>query len=159
MNWRVVILSSLMPFAGTGLIAQQFGSQQSVLTVDPDQPTNGFGPPSIFLRGCGSSGWRPGSSRRRGGGLRVDSRRFLAFEGGSYDNGRKRNDGDEPHPKGHDRGLDGAAYCRFSSGWLFGAGAASSQLSTRNYLVAAVLAFGRPLGGGLDDLDDLSRWY
>jgi hypothetical protein len=56
-------------------------------------------------------------------GLRVDSRHFPAFAEGSWDNGRKRNDGDQPNPKGHDRGLDGAAYFRFASGWYFGAGA------------------------------------
>jgi hypothetical protein len=126
MNWRVVILSSLMPFAETSLIAQQFGSQPSVPTVDPDQQPNGLVPRPFFYAGAGLVGGGP--------------RRFLSFAEGSYDNGRKTNDGDQPNLKGHDRGLDGAAYFFGSVLW----GRSFLEPAVHNKLPGrAFLAFGR----------------
>jgi hypothetical protein len=82
-----------------------------------------------------------------GAGFRIDSTHILANFEGSYDNGHKVNDNDQPNPKGHDRGLSGSAYYRFSSGWFFGAGERWSQLSTTNYTKAG----SRPtFGGGKD---------
>lgn len=82
-----------------------------------------------------------------GAGLRIDSRRFLVNFEGTYDNGHKVNDNDQPNPKGHDKGLVGQAYYRLSSGWFFGAGGRWSQLSTTNYTKTNA----RPtFGGGKD---------
>jgi hypothetical protein len=82
-----------------------------------------------------------------GAGLRIDSQRFLVNAEGSYDNGHKTKDNDQPNPKGRDRGLVGQAYYRLSSGWFFGAGARWSQLSTTNYTKSG----SRPtFGGGWD---------
>jgi hypothetical protein len=149
MNWRAAILLSLMLFAGTGLVAQQFVSQPpAAQTVDPDQQPHALVPRPFVYAGAGlmGGGYAP-LAVQGGGGLRVDSARFLAFAEGSYDNGHKTNDGDQPNPKGHDRGLDGAAYFRFSSGWYLGAGASWSQLSTTNYTKGGW----RPtFGGGKD---------
>lgn len=82
-----------------------------------------------------------------GAGLRIDSRRLLLDTNASYDNGRKTNDNDQPNPKGRDRGLNGSAYYRLSSGWSFGAGARWSELSTTNYHKSAW----RPVFGGSKD--------
>ena len=56
MNRGVVIPSFLMPFAGTSLIAQQFGSQQSFPTRDPDQQPNDLVPRPFFYPGAGPVG-------------------------------------------------------------------------------------------------------
>jgi hypothetical protein len=82
MNWGAVILSFLMPFAGTSLIAQQFGSQQSVPTRDPDQQPNGL--VLLHFSTRARDLWveaRLLSQYRRE--LRVDSRHFPAFAEGS----------------------------------------------------------------------------
>jgi hypothetical protein len=82
-----------------------------------------------------------------GAGVRIDSRYFLLDASGSYDNGHKTNDNDQPNPSGHDRGLDGTAYVRLYRGWFFGGGFRWSQLSTTNYAKSG----SRPtFGGGRD---------
>jgi hypothetical protein len=82
-----------------------------------------------------------------GVGLRIDARRLLMNFEGSYDNGHKVNDNDQPNPKGHDRGLAGSVYYRLSSGWFLGAGGRWSQLSTTKYTKTGA----RPtFGGGKD---------
>ena len=82
-----------------------------------------------------------------GVGFQIDSRRFLMDASAYYDNGHKTNDGVQPNPKGHDRGLIGSAYYRLPSNWFFGAGARWSQLSTTKYTKSAW----RPtFGGGKD---------
>jgi hypothetical protein len=82
-----------------------------------------------------------------GAGLRIDSQHFLVSAEGTYDNGHKTNDNDQPNPSGHDRGLIGLADFRLSSGWFFGAGARWSELSTSKYTKSAW----RPtFGGGKD---------
>jgi len=68
-----------------------------------------------------------------GTGMRLESPHLTFDANAAYDNGHKTNDGTQPNPKGHDRGLDGAAYYRLSSGWAFGGGYGWSQLSTTNY--------------------------
>jgi len=82
-----------------------------------------------------------------GAGLRVDSKHMLLDTDAWYDNGHKKNDGQEPNPKGHDRGLVGSAYFRLPSGWSFGGGVRWSQLSTTNYVKSAL----RPTLGGSKD--------
>jgi hypothetical protein len=56
MNWRVVMLSSLMLFARTSLFAQQFVSQQPVSTTDPDQQPRGL-VPRPFVSTRAQDGW------------------------------------------------------------------------------------------------------
>src|SRR5277367_1022233 len=68
-----------------------------------------------------------------GAGFHIESKRFLADANGWYDNGRKVDDNDQPNPKGHERGLVGAAYYRLPGTWWFGAGVRWSELSTTNY--------------------------
>lgn len=82
-----------------------------------------------------------------GAGIRIDSRHFIFDAYGTYDNGHKTDDGTGSNPKGHDRGLDGSMYYRFSSGWAFGGGYAWSQLSTANYTKSG----SRPKVGGNRD--------
>jgi hypothetical protein len=148
MNCRAIALSFSVLLAGATLVAQQLVSEKPASTSNPDQQPYGLIPRPFFYAGAGlmGGGYAP-LAAGAGGGLRIDSRRLLASAEGSYDNGRKTDDGDQPNPKGHDRGLDGAAYFRLSSGWFLGAGARWSQLSTTNYTKTGW----RPtLGGGKD---------
>jgi len=129
------------------LFAQQVSSQKPA-AEEADQQLPDLVPRPFLYAGAGlmGAGYAP-LAAEAGVGLRIDSRHFLASAEGTYDNGHKTNDNTEPNPKGHDRGLDGAAYFRFSSGWFSGAGVRWSQLSTTNYTKGAW----RPtFGGGKD---------
>ena len=135
------------PCFRTVLLAQQVVSQ-NVSVDEAGRPLASLFPRPYAYAGLGlmGGGYSP-LAAEAGAGLRIDSRRVLAWAEGSYDNGRKTDDNDQPNPKGHDRGLSGSAYFRFSSGWFAGAGARWSQLSTTNYTKSAW----RPtLGGGRD---------
>jgi hypothetical protein len=135
-------------FAKSELSAQQAVSQKSAAEESDLQPSRSLIPRPFFYAGAGlmGGGYAP-LAWEGGGGLRIDSRHFLAFAEGSYDNGHKTNDDDQPNPKGHDRELAAATYFRFSSGWFAGMGARWSQLSTTNYTKGGW----RPtFGGGKD---------
>jgi hypothetical protein len=142
-----VTLVLLTLFVTSMLLAQQIVSKKP-LAEESDQQSPGFLPRPFAYAGAGlmGGGYAPLASEG-GGGLRVDSRHFLASAEGWYDNGHKANDNDLPNPNGHDRGLDGAAYFRLSSGCFFGMGARWSQLSTTNYTKSAW----RPMFGGGKD--------
>jgi hypothetical protein len=116
------------------LLAQQNAVQGEAPPDSVAQPTWALVPRPFLYAGAGlmGGGYAP-LAAEAGAGLMIDSRHFLGLAEGSYDNGRKTNDNDQPNPKGHDRGLVGAAYFRLSSGWFAGAGVRWSQLSTTNY--------------------------
>lgn len=140
-------LTVAMLSAESTLFAQQVASQKPA-AEETNQQSSGLFPRPFFYAGAGlmGAGYAP-LAAEGGGGLRIDSRHFLASAEGAYDTGHKTNDNAGPNPEGHDRGLDGAAYFRFSSGWFAGAGARWSQLSTTNYTKGAW----RPtFGGGKD---------
>ncbi len=147
MKHFVVALALAMLLTRTPLVAQQFVSHRPD-AGSSDSETHDLLPRPFLYAGAGlmGGGYSP-LAADVGGGLRIDSRHFLASAEGSYDNGHKTNDGDQPNPNGHDRGLAAAAYFRLSSGWFFGAGARWSQLSTTNYTKSGW----RPtFGGGKD---------
>jgi hypothetical protein len=147
MKHRAVALAVVMLFAKSGLFAQQVVSQK-VPAEEPDQQPSGLLPRPFVYAGAGLMGGGYGPfAAEAGAGLRIDSRHFLAFAQGSYDNGHKTNDNNQPNPKGHDRGLAASTYFRLSSGWFAGVGARWSQLSTTNYTKSGW----RPtFGGGKD---------
>ena len=126
-------LASVMLFVTSALFAQQIVSEKP-LTEESNQQPNGLVPRPFAYAGAGlmGGGYSP-LAAEAGGGLRIDSQHFLASAEAWYDNGHKTDDGDQPNPSGHDRGLVGDAYFRFSSGWFAGAGARWNQLSTTNY--------------------------
>ena len=66
-------------------------------------------------------------------GFQMNSEHVFLDTSASYENARKVNDNDQPNPKGHIRSLDGGAYYRVLSQWLFGGAAEWEQLSTSNY--------------------------
>jgi hypothetical protein len=147
MKYSVVALALAFLCAEPGLSAQQAVSQKPATDESSQQPS-GLVPRPFLYAGAGlmGGGYAPFAGRA-GGGLRIDSRRFLASAEGWYDNGHKTNDNTGPNPKGHDRGLVGSAYYRFSSGWFAGVGARWNQLSTTNYTKGGW----RPtFGGGKD---------
>jgi hypothetical protein len=146
-NCRAVALAAIMLFAKSELFAQQAFSQKDPAEESGQQPSSLLPHPFVYSgAGLMGAGYVP-LAWEAGGGLRIDSAHLLASAEGWYDDGHKTNDGTGPNPKGHDRGLDGAAYFRFSSGWFAGAGARWSQLSTTNYTKGAW----RPtFGGGKD---------
>lgn len=85
-------------------------------------------------------------------GLNIEATHVIVRADGSYDNGRKVNDGDQPNPKGHHRHLDGALYFRpalpgWKRGIYFGGGYRWGQLSTTNYAKGGSRYM---LGGGYD---------
>ncbi|MFZ0770755.1 MAG: hypothetical protein WCA49_09390 [Candidatus Sulfotelmatobacter sp.] len=153
MRRRAAVLALVVLSAETALLAQNAVSQQAVSQQAAAQGAEQQSSPSYLphpfvyagteLMGAG---YAP-LAGDVGGGLRIDSRHFLASAEGSYDNGHKTNDNDQPNPSGHDRGLVGTSYFRFSSGWFLGAGARWSQLSTTNY---AKSAWRPTFGGGKD---------
>lgn len=147
MKYPAVALALVMLFAKPGLFAQQIVSQKPPAEESDQQPSSLLPHPFVYAgAGLMGGGYAP-LAAEAGGGLRIDSRHFLAFAEGSYDNGHKTNDNDQPNPKGHDRGLAGSAYFRLSSGWFAGVGARWSQLSTTNYTKSGW----RPtFGGGKD---------
>lgn len=141
-------LAFLMIVAKSELSAQQAASQRPGAEEAGLQPSGGLLPRPFFYAGAGlmGGGYSP-LAWEVGGGLRIDSRHFLASAEGEYDNGHKTNDNDQPNPKGHDRALAGTTYFRLSSGWFAGLGARWSQLSTTNYTKSGW----RPtFGGGRD---------
>ena len=147
MKTCVIALALLMLFPKSALFAQQVASQDPV-AGDASQQLHGLIPrPFLYAGGELMGGGYAPLAWEGGGGLRIDSRHFLASAEGRYDNGRKTNDNDQPNPNGHDRGLAGAAYFRLSSGWFLGTGARWSQLSTTNY---AKSGWRPTFGGGKD---------
>jgi hypothetical protein len=130
----------VMLLLSSGLFAQQFVTQQ--FTAHPFIPH-----PFVFAGPEGMGGGYAPFALLGGAGLRIDGTHFILDTSASYDNGHKTNDGTQPNPKGHDRGLAGSAYYRLASGWFLGAGARWSELSTTNYTKGAW----RPtFGGGKD---------
>jgi hypothetical protein len=86
------------------------------------------------LMGGGYSVW----AYHVAGGVNLEGTHWIFRSLAEYDDGRKRDDNDQPNPKGHDRSLNGALYFRPArAGWTrdlyFGAGYRWSQLSTTNY--------------------------
>lgn len=146
-SWCWGVLALIMLFAGSMLCGQEVVSHNPP-SEEADRPTPGLLPRPFVYAGAGLMGSGYATlAATAGAGLRIDSRRFLFSAEGSYDNGHKTNDNTGPNPKGHDRGLAGAAYYRFLSGWFLGAGARWSQLSSTNYTKTAW----RPtFGGGKD---------
>jgi hypothetical protein len=143
-----VALVLVMLFAKSELWAQQAVSQKSTAEETDLQPSGNLLPRPFAYAGAGlmGGGYAP-LAWEGGGGLRIDSRHLLASAEGWYDNGHKTNDGDQPNPKGHDRGLVGSAYFRLKSGWFAGVGARWNQLSTTNYTKSGW----RPTFGGGGD--------
>ena len=130
------------------LVAQEFVSSQKPTADNSDQQPRGLLPRPFLYGGAGlmGGGYSP-LAGEVGVGLRIDSRHFLASAEASYDNGHKTNDGDQPNPSGHDRGLAAATHFRLAAGWFAGVGARWSQLSTTNYSKSGW----RPtFGGGKD---------
>ena len=112
------VIALLMLVGKPNLSAQQAVSQPPA-GDDADQQPHSLVPRPFVYAGAGlmGGGYAP-LAAEAGGGLRIDSRHFLASAEGWYDNnGHKTNDGTGNNPKGHDRGLVGATYYRFSSGW------------------------------------------
>ena len=146
MKCRYIALVATL-FTGTTLVGQKFVSQSPAADASNEQ-MHALLPRPFLYAGAGlmGGGYAP-LAGEGGGGLRIDSRHFLASAEGSYDTGHKTNDADQPNPSGHDRGLAGAAYFRVSSGWFFGAGVRWSQLSTTNYTKTG---WGPTFGGGKD---------
>lgn len=125
-----ILIALMGPLCGTAVLAQQI-TPRPFLYAGPEGMGGGYSPFALI----------------GGAGLRIDAKHFLLDASAWYDNGHKVNDNDQPNPSGHDRGLQGAAYYRLTSGWFFGAGARWSQLSTTNYHKSG----GRPtFGGGKD---------
>jgi hypothetical protein len=131
MKRRIAVLSMLTLLYGTALSAQKLVPH-----------------PFVYAGGelMGGGGYAP-LAAIGGTGLRIDSKHFLLNTEAWYDNGHKTNDNTGLNPKGHDRGLDGTAYFRTSSGWFFGAGTRWSQLSTTNYRKSSLHP---TFGGGKD---------
>jgi hypothetical protein len=137
----------VMLFTQSMLFAQQVVSQKPGDGEADQQPAVLLPRPFFYVGAALMGGGYAPLAAEAGAGLRIDSRHFLASAEGTYDNGHKTNDGTGNNPKGHDRGLVGAAYFRLSSGWFAGAGARWSQLSTTNYTKGSW----RPtFGGGKD---------
>ena len=137
---------AIMVFTTT-VLGQQVASQKPT-SVETDVAPASLLPHPFVYAGAGlmGAGYAP-LAGEAGAGVMINSRHLLASAEGSYDNGHKTNDNDQPNPKGHDRGLSGSAYFRFSSGWFAGAGVRWSQLSTTNYKKSGW----RPtFGGGKD---------
>jgi len=133
MKQYAVALVLVMLFGGPTLLAQQFVTHTPPVDESDQQP-HGLTPRPYAYAGAGLMGGGYAPLAAEGGvGLEIDSRHLIASAEGSYDNGHKTNDADQPNPKGHDRGLAAATYFRTSSGWFAGVGARWSQLSTTNY--------------------------
>ena len=147
MKCSALALTLVLLFSKSEPFAQQAVSRKSADEEYNEQPS-GLVPRPFLYAGAGlmGGGYAP-LAAEAGGGLRIDSRHLLASAEGWYDNGHKTDDNTGPNPKGHDRGLVGAAYWRFPSKWFAGVGARWSQLSTTNYAKGGW----RPtFGGGKD---------
>jgi hypothetical protein len=80
-------------------------------------------------------------------GFDLESTHLILRSVGSYDNGHKTNDDNQPNPNGHDRYLEGAAYYRARRGWFVGMGWRWNRLYTTDYAKGGT----RPqIGGGYD---------
>jgi hypothetical protein len=146
--FAVALLLLWSLFANSRLLAQEIVSEGAVARQPVSQTFPGLFPRPFAYTGLGlmGGGYSP-LAAEAGAGLRIDSQHFLASAEGTYDNGHKTNDNDQPNPNGHDRGLIGLADFRLSSGWFFGAGVRWSELLTSNYTKSAW----RPtFGGGKD---------
>jgi hypothetical protein len=111
-----------------------------------------FPMPYLYLGSSIMGGGYAVFAYRAEGGVNIEGTHLIFRALGSYDNGRKVNDNDQPNPNGHDRSLDAALYLRpawpgWSRGVYFGGGYRWRQLSTTNYTKGA----GRyQIGGGYD---------
>jgi|ERR1700733_6703068 hypothetical protein len=139
MKHCVVALALVALLGGPALFAQEYLAHDTVVhnTAAQEAIADSFPSPwphPFAYAGAGlmGGGYAP-LAWDGGGGLMIDTRHFLASAEGSYDNGHKIDDNDQPNPKGHDRGLAASAYYRLSSGWFGGVGVRWSQLSTTNY--------------------------
>lgn len=139
MKYRFVALAVVTLLVRPALFAQENIVHETVVHDSvaqesvPDPFPRPFPHPFAYAgAGLMGGGYAP-LAWEGGGGLMIDTRHFLASAEGSYDNGHKINDNDQPNPKGHDRSLAATASFRLSSGWFAGAGVRWSQLSTTNY--------------------------
>ena len=152
MKHGIVVLALAALFGGPALFAQNVvhetvAHDTAAEETIPDPFPSPWPHPFVYAgAGLMGGGYAP-LAWEGGGGLTIDTRHFLAFAEGEYDNGHKTNDNTGPNPKGHDRTLAAAGYFRLSSGWLAGVGARWNQLSTTNYTKGGW----RPtFGGGKD---------
>lgn len=118
-------------------------SGPELLTSFLPHPYLSFGPALM------PTGYAPLAYRIEGG-IDMESTYVYVPASVAFDNGRERNDDDQPNLKGHDRYLNAAVYGRpfgQSGKWFFGAGWRWNQLSTTNYVKSVT----RPqIGGGYD---------